>query len=150
MFANAFVPMGSAGRGRYGGGAEQQPRVQRRRLRWWRCDRDVEIVADRGIDAKVGAEGWETICRDKEAEFRAGNFERGVIKGIEAVSRELARHFPPDDQPRNELPDKPVVMSLHATNRLAKRRKSRAKSDQLNIRDTRRRGRRFPSGLRSC
>jgi uncharacterized membrane protein len=74
------------------------------------ADRDVEIVADRGIDAKVGAEGWETICRDMEAEFRAGHFERGVIKGIEAVSRELARHFPPDSQPRNELPDKPVVI----------------------------------------
>jgi uncharacterized membrane protein len=74
------------------------------------ADRDVEIVADRGIDAKVGAEGWETICRDMEAEFRAGNFERGVIEGIAAVSRELAKHFPPDDQPRNELPDKPVVI----------------------------------------
>jgi uncharacterized membrane protein len=74
------------------------------------ADRDVEIVADRGIDAKVGAEGWETICRDMEAEFRAGHFERGVIKGIEAVSRELARHFPPESRPLNELPDKPVVI----------------------------------------
>ncbi len=74
------------------------------------ADRDVEIVADRGIDAKVGAEGWETICRAMESEFRAGNFERGVIKGIEAVSRELAKHFPPDGHPRNELPDKPVVI----------------------------------------
>jgi uncharacterized membrane protein len=74
------------------------------------ADRDVEIVADRGIDAKVGAEGWETICRVMETDFRAGNFERGVINGIEAVSRELARYFPPDGHPRNELPDKPVVI----------------------------------------
>jgi uncharacterized membrane protein len=74
------------------------------------ADRDVEIVADRGIDAKVGAEGWETICRAMETDFRAGNFERGVINGIEAVSRELARYFPPDGHPRNELPDKPVVI----------------------------------------
>jgi uncharacterized membrane protein len=74
------------------------------------ADRDVEIVADRGIDTKVGAEGWETICRDMEAEFRTGNFERGVIEGIETVSRELAKHFPPDGHPRNELPDKPVVI----------------------------------------
>jgi uncharacterized membrane protein len=73
-------------------------------------DRDVEIVADRGIDAKVGAKGWETICRDMESDFRAGHFERGVIKGIEAVSRQLARYFPPDGHPRNELPDKPVVI----------------------------------------
>jgi uncharacterized membrane protein len=74
------------------------------------ADRDVEIVADRGIDAKVGVRGWETICRDMESDFRAGHFERGVIKGIEAVSLQLARYFPPDGHPRNELPDKPVVI----------------------------------------
>jgi uncharacterized membrane protein len=73
------------------------------------ADRDVEIVADRGIDVKVGAEGWEKICREMEADFRAGQFEHGVIKGIEAVSRELARHFPPRGPHPNELPDKPVV-----------------------------------------
>ena len=45
-----------------------------------------------------------------EAEFRSGRFERGVIGGIEAVSRELARHFPPQGPYSNELPDEPVVM----------------------------------------
>ena len=74
------------------------------------ADRDVEIVADRGIDAKVGAEGWERICRAMEVEFRSGQFERGAIDGIAAVSRELAKHFPPGGPHRNELPDKPVVM----------------------------------------
>jgi uncharacterized membrane protein len=74
------------------------------------ADRDVEIIADRGIDAKVGAEGWETICRAMESDFRAGNFEAGVIKGIDAVSRELARHFPAAGPHPNELPDSPVVM----------------------------------------
>ncbi|TGN86740.1 hypothetical protein EOW77_0019255 [Bradyrhizobium yuanmingense] len=74
------------------------------------ADRDVEIIADRGIDAKVGAEGWETICRAMEAEFRSGRFERGVISGIEAVSREMAKHFPNQGPHANELPDAPVVM----------------------------------------
>jgi uncharacterized membrane protein len=74
------------------------------------ADRDVEIIADRGIDAKVGAAGWETICRAMEAEFRSGRFEPGVIAGIAAVSRELAKHFPPGGPHPNELPDAPVVM----------------------------------------
>lgn len=74
------------------------------------ADRDVEIVADRGIDARVGAEGWEKICREMEAEFRSGRFERGAIGGIEAVSRELAKHFPPRGPHRDELSDKPVMM----------------------------------------
>ena len=74
------------------------------------ADRDFEIVADRGIDAKVGRAGWEQICVAMETDFRAGNFQGGVIKGIEAVSRELAMHFPAQGAGRNELPDAPVVM----------------------------------------
>jgi len=74
------------------------------------ADRDVEIIADRGIDAKVGGEGWERICRAMEAEFASGRFEQGATSGIAAVSRELARHFPPQGPQANELPDAPVVM----------------------------------------
>ncbi|XIA68002.1 TPM domain-containing protein [Bradyrhizobium sp. TZ2] len=74
------------------------------------ADHDFEIVADRGIDARVGHAGWERICREMETDFRAGDFERGVIKGIEAVSRELATHFPRTGGGANELPDAPVVM----------------------------------------
>ena len=74
------------------------------------ADRDVEIVADRGIDARVGAAGWEKICREMETDFRTGDFEGGVIKGVEAVSRELATHFPRSGGGPNELPDAPVVM----------------------------------------
>lgn len=74
------------------------------------ADRDVEIVADRGVHAKVGAAGWEEICKAMEAEFRAGHFESGVIKGIETVSQHLAAHFPKQGASRNELPDTPVVM----------------------------------------
>ena len=74
------------------------------------ADHDFEIIADRGIDARVGHAGWEKICVEMEAQFRAGNFEGGVIKGIEAVSRELATHFPAQRAGPNELPDAPVVM----------------------------------------
>jgi uncharacterized membrane protein len=74
------------------------------------ADRQVEIVADRGIDALVGAAGWEKICAGMESDFAAGNFQRGVIKGIEAVSRQLAAHFPRHGAGPNELPDAPVVL----------------------------------------
>src|SRR5256885_1457555 len=74
------------------------------------ADRNVEIIADRGIDAKVGAGGWEKICAEMERDFKAGNFERGVIRGIEAVSRLMAEHFPAERGGRNELPDAPVVI----------------------------------------
>jgi uncharacterized membrane protein len=74
------------------------------------ADRVVEIIADRGIDAKVGREGWTRICRDMEADFADGRFEAGAIKGIEAVSRELKKYFPPAGPHPNELPDSPLVM----------------------------------------
>ena len=74
------------------------------------ADRDVEIVADRGIDAKVGPQEWERICREMETVFRQGDFEGGVIRGIQEVTRHLASHFPADGDDRNELPDKPVVL----------------------------------------
>jgi uncharacterized membrane protein len=74
------------------------------------ADRKVEIVADRGIDAKVGREGWQKICAGMEGDFKAGKFEAGVIKGIAAVSRQLATYFPKQDAGPNELPDAPVVM----------------------------------------
>ena len=74
------------------------------------ADRDVEIIADRGIDAKAGPAVWGKICRDMEADFASGRFESGVIKGIDAVSRQLAAHFPPQIPARNELPDAPVMI----------------------------------------
>ncbi len=74
------------------------------------ADRDVEIVADRGIDAKVGPQEWEKICRNMEAAFRQGDFEGGVVGGIREVTRHLAEHFPPVGGDRNELPDSPVVL----------------------------------------
>jgi uncharacterized membrane protein len=74
------------------------------------ADRKVEIVADRGIDAKVGAAGWAKICAAMQAEFNQAHFEAGVIKGIEAVSRQLARYFPNNGRRNNELPDAPVVI----------------------------------------
>jgi len=74
------------------------------------ADRDVEIVADRGVHAKVGAEGWEAICAKMESEFRAGRFEAGVLAGIAEVGRYLETHFPRRGEDVNELPDAPVML----------------------------------------
>ncbi len=74
------------------------------------ADRDVEILADRGIDAMVSADEWQTICAMMEVEFGRGNFEAGVLKGIEAITRHLVKHFSKQGAGSNELPDAPVVM----------------------------------------
>jgi hypothetical protein len=73
-------------------------------------DRDVEIVADRGIQREVGDAAWQAICDRMRAEFREGRFEKGVVEGVHAVSDLLARHFPREPGDRNELPDRPLVL----------------------------------------
>ncbi len=73
------------------------------------ADHDVEIVADRGIHNRSGAQAWEDICHSMEAEFRAGRFEAGALLGVRAIGEHLARHFPGDEANRNELPDRPVI-----------------------------------------
>ena len=74
------------------------------------ADRDVEIVADRQVHAKVGSHEWESICRTMETAFRQADFQRGVIDGIRAVTRHLDRHFPASGANPNELPDKPLLV----------------------------------------
>ena len=74
------------------------------------ADRDVEIIADRGINAYVSGVEWERTCQEMKASFRQGNFEEGVIAGIRAVSTHLARHYPGEGIRGNELPDRPVIL----------------------------------------
>ena len=74
------------------------------------ADRAVEIVADRGIDAKVGSQEWDKICHQMEEAFRQSNYEGGVLSGVLAVTQHLVKHFPADGHNTNELPDKPVLL----------------------------------------
>ena len=74
------------------------------------ADRDVEILADRGIHQAAGQEAWELICREMEQSFRLGEFEAGVIKGIERVGAILQDKFPPNGAQKDELSNKPSVL----------------------------------------
>lgn len=74
------------------------------------ADRDVEIVADRGVHAKVGAQEWQAICFTMEDAFRQGAFRDGAISGIQAVAQLLKRHFPVHGGSTNELPDTPAIL----------------------------------------
>ncbi len=74
------------------------------------ADRAVEIVADRGIHARVGDAAWQGICRRIEASFRQGKFAAGVEQGITEISDMLAQHSPRTGPGRNEIPDAPVVL----------------------------------------
>lgn len=74
------------------------------------ADHDVEILADRGLHACVGAGEWERICHVMETALRAGRFSDAALTGIEEVRLLLARHFPRHGPGANELCDKPVIL----------------------------------------
>jgi uncharacterized membrane protein len=75
------------------------------------ADRDVEIVADRGIHAQVGNAAWEAVCRTMEKAFRAGQFGEGVEAGLAEINELLVRHYPREGKPAgNELSDRPVLL----------------------------------------
>ncbi len=73
-------------------------------------DRRIEIVADRGISARVEQPQWDAICRRMEAAFRERRFEAGALAAINKVTALLAQYFPPQGDNPNELPDQPVVL----------------------------------------
>ena len=75
------------------------------------ADRDVEIVADRGVGAgRVPQTEWEACCHVMEKHFARGNFRDGAIAGIEAVADVLSRYAGTDPEVGNELPDHPALL----------------------------------------
>jgi uncharacterized membrane protein len=74
------------------------------------ADRDVEVVADRGIDRAVDSQAWVDICTRMETAFRDGRYVEGVVQGIGELSALLAKHFPSTGGSANELPDRPVIL----------------------------------------
>lgn len=75
------------------------------------ADHAIEIVADRGIAAKVREDEWQAICALMQRDFAAGEYEKGALAGVAAIGEILAKHFPADGS-RNpdELPDRPVFL----------------------------------------
>ena len=73
-------------------------------------DRKVEILADRGIAARVPQAEWDAVCRGMEASFRDGEWRRGALQAVTRAGELLANHFPASGSNPNELPDQPLVI----------------------------------------
>jgi uncharacterized membrane protein len=71
----------------------------------------IEIVADRGLARHVPPGHWKQIVAGMREDFRAGRFEPGLMRAIDAVEALLLKHFAQDAGALNpnELPNKPYV-----------------------------------------
>jgi uncharacterized membrane protein len=74
------------------------------------AEQRVEIVADRGIAARVLPQQWRSLCEDFARDIRAMPADAAVLACLGRINTMLSEHFPADaDNPR-ELPDDPVVL----------------------------------------
>ncbi|MBK7542614.1 MAG: TPM domain-containing protein [Candidatus Competibacteraceae bacterium] len=72
----------------------------------------IELIADRGLNARIGSEHWAGITAELSRTLSERRFEEGLNQAIDALSAVLATHFPREgDTPKsNELPDAPVML----------------------------------------
>ena len=71
------------------------------------AERCVEIVADRGIAARVPPERWEALCIRFADEVDRGSAQAAVLACIAGIHELLAEHFPAGDDNPRELSDEP-------------------------------------------
>lgn len=73
-------------------------------------DHCVEILADRGIAAKVPQAEWDAICRSMESAFKSADYRGGALAAIKRAGELLEQHFPAGERNTNELADQPVLL----------------------------------------
>ncbi|MFZ0871679.1 MAG: TPM domain-containing protein [Rhodanobacter sp.] len=71
----------------------------------------IEIVADRGVAARVTPAEWEVICARMRDCYARGEWREGSIEGVAAAHALLRVHFPSDGTENpGELPDRPILL----------------------------------------
>ena len=70
----------------------------------------AEILADRGIDARVPAGTWQAIVVSLTREISLSHAADGFVQAIEQIGHHLAKHFPPGAHDPNELPNHLIVL----------------------------------------
>lgn len=68
-------------------------------------ERQVLILADKGINEKVDPDTWKAVSDRIAAEMKAGRPAEAVIGAVASCRTLLASHFPPSEDNPDELPD---------------------------------------------
>jgi putative membrane protein len=69
----------------------------------------VRVVADQGINAKVGQPVWQEVADIVSAGFRGKAHAEALSKAVDRCADILAEHFPPIGGKSNELPDTVII-----------------------------------------
>ncbi|HEV3032963.1 MAG TPA: TPM domain-containing protein [Polyangia bacterium] len=73
--------------------------------------RQIAIVADVGLDERVGPPFWREVVESLTARAKRGDLTGGLVEGIARIGGVLATACPPEPNAHaNELPDAVAVM----------------------------------------
>ena len=71
-------------------------------------DKHFAIFGDEGIHQKMGFSFWTKEAETLKAHLSKGEIVEGICEAIQDIGQVLKEHFPPNDDDKNELSDKPV------------------------------------------
>lgn len=74
------------------------------------ADRDIEIVADRGVNRLVPPDFWQTLIAEVQQHYRQQSFEAGTLLAIQSIGQQLERWYPAQASQPNELANRPIVL----------------------------------------
>ena len=74
------------------------------------AERRVELIADRGIAARVDAAQWQTICEEFSKDVAIGSADVAVLMCIAKINTLLSLHFPAENDNPQELSNEPVIL----------------------------------------
>lgn len=74
------------------------------------AERRVELIADRGIAARVDRGQWQAICDQFTHDISNGAADAAVLACIAKINVLLTENFPAHEDNPRELPDEPVVL----------------------------------------
>ena len=74
------------------------------------AERYAEILADKGIDARVRPGTWQNIVDSLTRELSLNHATDGFVQAIERAGHHLAQHFPPGAHDPDELPNHLIVL----------------------------------------
>ncbi|MCF0241497.1 MAG: TPM domain-containing protein [Treponema sp.] len=74
-------------------------------------EREVRIIADKGISEKIGQDLWNLIADELCENLKNGNTTQAIITAVEKCGELLEQNFPAKEQNPNELQDGLVILA---------------------------------------
>ena len=74
------------------------------------ADRSVDIVVDRAISAVLPDTHWRRVIEHLTVAYKSGDFVDSTIRTLDAISMDLAEHFPASSTDVNELSNKTTLI----------------------------------------